>query len=427
MEVAMLQNLAIACVLGLLVGLQRERAASSIAGFRTFALITMLGALCAMLGDAWVLAAGFVALATAVVIGNVYAARGAPKPGEPAESPGITTEVTVFVMFAIGAMVHLGDTRVAIAAGVVVAVLLNAKPFLHGLAARTSDEDVRAILQFAVVSCVVLPMLPDRQMGPLQAFNPYHIWLMVTLVVGMSLAGYLGYKALWASQESRATGLRNNLRESWPLIAGLLGGLVSSTATTAAYSRLTRGTRPPSSVVLVLVLASTVVFVRVLVEIAAVAPGSYPQMAPPIAAMLGCSALAAISVYMFDQDSPSRWLSPDNPTQLKSALFFGFIYALVLLTTALAKHWLGDAGLLVVAGVSGLTDMDAITLSVSRMAAMDVIDERSAWRAIVVASIANLLFKSVLIGVLGGPGLLRRTMPLLGAVALTGVGMLVVW
>ena len=185
------QELGIALGIGLLVGLQRERTSSLLAGFRTFPLVTILGAVSAMLAQSfggWIVAFGFLAVTGVVIVGNVVLLRKGDRDG------GITTEVAILVMYAVGALLVVGSREIAIAVGAGVAVLLQFKQRLHGIASRLEDRDVIAMMQFALVSLVILPALPDRTFGPYDVLNPHQIWLMVVLIVGISLGGYVAYK-----------------------------------------------------------------------------------------------------------------------------------------------------------------------------------------------------------------------------------------
>lgn len=249
-------SLGISLGLGLLVGLQREQVATQLAGLRTFALITVLGTICGLLSTTfggWVIASGFLALTGALMIGHVAELK-----AENAES-GATTEVAALAMFGVGAYVVVGYREVAIAIGGGIAVLLHFKGQLHGIAARLG-EDSKSIMQFALISMVILPILPNRTYGPFNVVNPRQIWLMVVLIVGIGLTGYIAYKFFGAK-----TGL---------LLAGVLGGIVSSTATTVSYSKRTAkqdiADKPAAMIIL---LASTVSCALVLVEISIVAPG----------------------------------------------------------------------------------------------------------------------------------------------------------
>lgn len=409
-------RLGIALGLGLLVGLQRERVASRVAGFRTFPLVTVLGSVSALLAaelGGWLLAAVFLGLAGLILTANLMLSH----IDEP--DPGQTTEVALLLMFAVGAYLIVGEPQVAVAVAGTTAVLLYLKGPLHGLADRIGDRDFRAIIQFVLISLVILPVLPDRIYGPFEVLNPREIWWMVVLIVGISLGGYVAFKLL---------GRRGGI-----LLAGLLGGLVSSTATTVSYARRSRERSSVRPAVLVILLASAVVFVRVLVEMAVVARQHFWAMAGPVVALLAVAGgLAALLWWGLDPSGGSRVEGemerapePDNPTELGSALLFGVLYGLMLLAVAAAKEYWSEGGLMVVSVLSGLTDMDAITLSTSRLVQDGRLEATTGWRLIVVASLSNLVFKGAVVAVLG-----RRALAWWVAVAfavLLAAGGLILW
>lgn len=404
-------QLAVALGLGLLVGLQRERMDSAIAGIRTFALITLLGTVAALLGKVfggWVVALGFLASAALMVSGNVV--RMQSKEAE----PGQTTEFTALIMYGIGALVVIAPMPVAVVLGGVVAVLLNLREPLHRFVGKMAEDDLRAIMQLALIALVILPVLPDRPMGPYDVLNPYQIWWMVVLIVGLSLAGYVGYKMFGA--------------HGGAVVGGLLGGLISSTATTASYARRTRE-EPDSSrlAALVVVLAASVVFGRILVEIAAAAPRAFLALAPPIGTMLGVGAAISIGVWFGSRRNGSEPPKQANPAELKSALLFGAIYAAVLLAVAFARDRFGTAGLYTVAGLSGLTDVDAITLSTAKLVEGGGLQPSTGWRAILIAALSNLVFKAGIVAVLGSRRLLWRVAILFGVLIAAGGVILWLW
>jgi uncharacterized membrane protein (DUF4010 family) len=328
--------------------------------------------------------------------------------------PGQTTEFTALLMYGIGALVVIAPMPIAVVLGGVVAVLLNLREPLHRFVGKMAEDDIRAIMQLALIALVILPVLPDRPMGPYDVFNPYQIWWMVVLIVGLSLAGYVGYKMFGA--------------HGGAVVGGLLGGLISSTATTASYARRTRE-EPDSSrlAALVVVLAASVVFGRVLVEIGAVAPRSFLALAPPIGAMLGVGALLSVGIWIRSRQKRSEPPGQANPAELKSALLFGAIYAAVLLAVAFARDRFGTAGLYTVAAFSGLTDMDAITLSTARLVEQSGLEASAGWRAILIAAMSNLVFKAGIVAVLGSRRLLWRVAILFGILAAAGVVILWLW
>jgi uncharacterized membrane protein (DUF4010 family) len=404
-------TLGISLGLGLLVGMQRERVDAPLAGVRTFPLITVFGTLCAMLAGSfgpWTVAAGLVGIAVLTGVGNILFL----KQGRP--DTGITTEIAILVMYAVGAYLVLGNRSVAVALGAGVTVLLHAKPLMHGLVDRMGEDDMRSMMQFVLISLVILPVLPDRTFGPFGVLNLRDIWWMVVLVVGISLGGYVALKLL----KGRA-GIA---------LAGLIGGLVSSTATTVSAARGTSGSAASVAAgTLIILLASTVVFVRVLVEVFAVAPRIAGAVAPPIAILFLTS--VALCLVPWRHSKRERTESPalSNPTALRPALVFGALYAVVLVGVEAARHQLGAGGVYAAAALSGLTDMDAITLSSARLGARGALPTEVVWRSIVIAALSNLAFKAGAVAFLGGPALGRRVAALFAVVMLVGLALLGLW
>ncbi len=383
------QHLAVALALGLLVGMQRERSEHRFAGVRTFPLITMLGTVCALLAPTfggWMLAVGLLAIAALVVVANLARQR----TGE--LDIGATTEVSALLLYAVGALVVVNTSAAVLVCGVV-ALLLHLKPQLHRLVAAIGERELKAIMQFVLVSLVILPVLPNAAYGPYGVLNPFKIWLMVVLIVAINLSAYVVFKLLGGRKGT--------------LVGGVLGGLVSSTAATVSFARASRsGGQSTALFATVIVLASTVVFARVLGLIAAVAAPAFPHLAPPLAAMFGAMCVLALALFFFNRKKQMQASEPENPADLKSALVFGVIYAGVLLLVASARDRFGEAGLYTVAVLSGLADMDAITLSTSQLAATGQLETGSAWRAILTAALSNIVFKTALVAALGSRRLL---------------------
>lgn len=399
MDFADVLPFAVALGLGLLVGLQRQLTHSHIAGIRTFALVTLLGAVAARvapsLGPA-TLAAGLVGLAALLVVGNVSKLRA----GE--VDPGLTTEVAVLVMYGVGALVVIGPREIAIALAGTVALLLHGKARMHAFVDRLGERDVSAVMRFVLISLVVLPLLPDREFGPFAVLNPFDIWRMVVLIVGIGLAGYVAF---------RLVGGRHGV-----LVNGLLGGIVSSTAATVAAARRVRATPAATGVATsVVLLASGVAFLRLIVLIAFVSRPLLRDAWIPLGVLAALLIAAGIVAW---RDLDGHALPPDepeNPAELRPALIFGALYALVLVASAAARETIGDGGLYAVSLVSGLTDVDAITLSMSRLQAAGHLDAGIAWRVIVVATLSNLAFKA---GIVWGIGSRRSFAQIAGRFAL---------
>lgn len=405
------RQLGIALGLGLLVGLQRERTNARLAGFRTFPLITLFGAICALLAQTfggWVVAAGMAGLIGLLIMGNLRA----PHPAE--ADPGLTSEAAMLVMFAIGAFLAMEKTALAIATGGTVAVLLHLKPEMHRFATRLGERDFKAIMQFALISLVILPVLPNQFLGPYDALNPFKIWLMVVLIVGISLGGYVAYKVLGP--------------RAGALASGLLGGLISSTATTVSYAR--RSKQSPATVTLatfVITMASAVVFARVLALIGATAPAFFFIAWPPLVVMLGWFSVLALICWILRRGESSSMPEQENPSELKPALLFAGLFAVVLVATAAAKDYFGQSGLYAVAVLSGLTDMDAITLSVTQMVNAQNLPAETGWRLILVASLSNLVFKAGTVATIGGSKLAIRVTLIFASAFAGGILLLMFW
>ena len=282
-------------------------------------------------------------------------------------------------------------------------VLLHWKKPLHSWVLRLGDRDFEIIVRFVLIALVILPVLPDQDLGPYSAFNPFTAWLMVVLIVGINLVGFVAFRLVG----TRAGG--------W--LAGLLGGLVS---------KRERGLGPVAA--LVILVASAVVYGRVLVELAVVAPDLLESMAGPAATFTAI--LLVLSVLVFravrsntDSELPER----ENPARIRQALVFAALYVVILFGVAAAREHIGTEAVYAVAFVSGLTDVDALTVSVAQLYSGGETPGFEAWRVIFLATLSNLLFKILAASILGSSQL-RAWILGTGAVALaTGVAMLVFW
>lgn len=404
----------LALAIGLLIGLQRERAKGAPAGIRTFALIALSGYLIGLLAidhGGWIVFAGILFLAAVLAVGNVTESRRRPEHGG-----GATTEIAALLVFGIG--VYLSDfdnerSPAVVFAGVT-ALLLYYKTPLHQFVRGLEQEDVRAIMQFVLITLVVLPVLPNRTFGPYEVINPFKAWLMVVLIVGIGLAGYLAYRLA-----SSRVGT---------ILSGLLGGLISSTATTASASRFGRedSTRATAAA-LIVTIASAVAIVRVLVEMAVVNGKDLLKTAPPIVAFLIVFAILSFLLYRKRSDEVIHLDPPANPAGMKPAILFGLLYVIILLGVAAAKDHFGSSGLFVVAVISGLTDMDAITLSTAELMNKGSLDLTTGWRVILIAALANLVFKAGIVAFAGGKAILLRIAPVFGLALAAGLAILFFW
>lgn len=397
--------------LGLLVGLQREYASSKTAGIRTFPLITLTGTICGLLAkelNAWILVAGFLGVIALLVIGSIQQIKNKQEGG------GITTEAAALLMFALGAYLVFGEPIVAVVLTGVITVLLHFKTSLHGLVSKIGEQDLRAVMQFVLISMVILPVLPNTTYGLYKVLNPRDIWLMVVLIVAISLCGYFAYK-LFGDKVGA-------------LLGGVLGGLISSTATTVSYAKIAaRNITAGKLAAFVIITASTISLVRVLIEIRIVSPSSFMNLAFPLVAELAVMIVLTGILSFKQKKGVFKMQDQKNPAELKNAIMFGLLYAVISFLSAAANDKFGNEGLYVVSILSGLTDMDAITLSTAKMTEQKNIDASLGWRLILVAFLSNLVFKGGIAMIIGGKELGKTIAFLCGIAILTGLAILFIW
>jgi uncharacterized membrane protein (DUF4010 family) len=404
---------AVAIGLGVLLGLERERTKSEDggAGVRTFALISLSGAIAGYLGENlgldWLALAMFFAI-TALIIGMyVVTARHG--------DTGITTEVSALLAFLLGLLCAHGQLQLASWVAVAMALLLALKDWLHQLASRINTTDVEATLKFSIVTLIILPLVPDINYGPppLDVINPYKIWLMVVLISALNFSSYLLIKIV---------GVEHGVG-----LTGLLGGLASSTAVTLGFSQRSRQAgEDASALALGIVLAWTVMFFRVAIMTALISWELGRQIAFPIGLLCAVSLGACYWLWQRNKRRERGEVKPgSNPFALDEAIKFGLLFGVVLLVSRAAQVYLGEAGLYLAAAVAGLTDVDAITLAMVNLAQSDATNLQVAARAIVIAVMANTLTKSGMAIGLGSPELRRITLPIAVLLMVTGtVGVL---
>lgn len=411
MDSELLIGLAVSLGLGLLVGLQREWKDSGTAGVRTFTLITLLGALLSGTGETvapWAVSAGLLAITALLVLGNIA------KMPDGTNKMGLTTEVAALLMYAVGIASGQGHIVPAIVVGGTTAALLQWKRPIHAFIDSLGERDVRGVVQLALIGLVILPILPDKTYGPYDVLNPHRIWMMVVLIVGISLTAYLIQRSL---------GNRDGA-----VLSGLLGGLISSTATAVSYARISKtqssGVRLAA---LVIMLSTAVVNARALFEIAIVAPDLLRNAALPIIAHAIIMTWVCLVLYYYSRDETTSENLEQDPAQLRAAIFFGLLYAVVLLIVAIVKTHFGNSGLYVVAALSGLTDINAITLSTAELFGQQRLGGDAAWRIIFVAILSNLVFKAGAIAVLGSRRLAVWTGIAMGIALIAGMLIVLLW
>jgi uncharacterized membrane protein (DUF4010 family) len=393
-----LPHYATALAIGLLIGLERERNPTAKAGLRTFALVALSGAVAVTLAQA-LAAPAIVAVGLGAVALMMIAAYYEHREADAEPDPGTTTIAAVMACYLLGAMAVAGQPRLALILGILSTTLLYFKAELGGAARRLERRDLVSILQFAVVAFVVLPLLPDRGYGPYEALNPRHIWMMVVLVSGLSLAGFVALRLVGGAHGA--------------LLLGAFGGMVSTTATTLTYSRQAReGEGADGHAGIVIVTANLVLLLRLALIGVVVAPAVLPVLGPVLALALAAGGTAF--AFGLRRDGARRELAAPavgNPVELRSALGFALFYAAVLLLVAWLSDVAGSKGVYAVALASGLGDVDAITLSSLRLQALGTLTPAQAATAIVIAVAANAAVKLAIVRAAGGKALLRRCLP----------------
>ena len=413
--VAMLERLLVALLVGVLIGLDRERAEvrkarQIFAGVRTFPLVALCGAVPALLvGELGPLlaAVSLVAVAAIAVVSYMRASANGDM--------GATTEVAAIATFLLGALAGAGQLVVAGACGVAVAVLLVAKPKLEAFSRALSPEELTAALELAVITVIVLPLLPNRGFGPWEVWNPREIWMVVVLVTALSFVGFVAMRLL---------GERRGMA-----VTGAVGGLVSSTAVTMAMAERSRSADDLSRAAAAsAVVASSIMPLRMAVLAGAVNAGILPRLLPVVFVM-ALAGLVAAWVLSRRRDEPSEASSQiKNPFSLVAALSFAAIYAVVLILVRGAGVYFGAGGTYAAAGLSAVADVDAVTIAFSRLGPGDTLWKMPA-AAVTVAAVTNTLVKMVIAVAMGSPRFRRYVAISLGATAVLGAaaGLVVYW
>lgn len=391
-----LQAFVTSMAIGLFIGMERERIANATAGLRTFALVALLGCLFAMLAEVqqnlWLIAAGLLAIAFIAIAANFRRTQ--------AEEvhPGFTTEIVLLLTYGLGVAVWQGYAVLAVMLTIVTTILLYLKAELKQFSDRMTTKDINSILQFSVVSLVILPILPNQDFGPYGVFNPQQVWWMVVLISGMALTGYLALRII---------GTRYGAA-----VLGIFGGLASSTATTMMFSRhaATHRHLVPMSAIIILI-ANVVVMLRLGLVASIVAP----SLTTTIVTIFSCGAVPGVLIVLYYWRSLSYsdalpMPEVSNPTELKTAISFALLYAGVLLVAAWLQALVGHNGLFAVALISGLTDADASALSSLRLFSLGRLSVDDVVIAITLALLANLVFKIGLVLTIGGKVLAKQAL-----------------
>ncbi len=372
---------------GLLIGLEREHRTKqeTFAGIRTFPLISVLGTLSALIyeeywqGVFWVISIGIVAL----VLINFSL--------EYPKDIGATTEIAILISYLLGILIYYEHYYLAAVIAVLTTFLLALKRTLEGFAKKLSQDDILAILKFAIVTVVIYPLLPDEYIGPFKAFNPKNIWEVVVIVSSLDLVSYLilrwkGTKTLW--------------------LTGVIGGLISSTAVSYELAKLSK--KYPSviySALFGIILAWLIMNFRVIFLASIVNPSIIIDVSIPMVAISVGYVFYIGYIFIKYKEKISELSSQEinftNPYEISSAIQFAVIYAIIIFMVKVLNVYYGSSGVYIASLISGVIDVDAITLSLSSMAKNGGLETSVAVKGIVIAALSNAFFKSLYVQMFG--------------------------
>ena len=406
-ELSLITNLAVALAVGLLIGLERgwkdrtDPDGSRVAGFRTIGLIGLLGGLAMLLdgGKGFVLAAGFLGLA--LLLNEGFEAQiGATR------EVSATTMVGALTAYVLGAVAVNGHPQLAAMCGVATTLILWLRVPFHGLLHRIEPGELNAFLYWLVITIIILPILPDRQLGPYDALNPQTIWLMVVLISGLGFAGYVSMK--WFGSRRGAA------------VLAISGGLVSSTATTVAFAQLSRKDKAVVETMLAgVATAWAIMFARTFVVIALLAPSMLLSATIPLVAMLVACLIQAALLYRRSRAETVPEINLSNPLDLWSAGVFTLVLTAGMLASKAAANLFGGLGLYIVSIIAGAVDIEAVSLSITQIVGRDVpVDIAAA--AVTLAAISNTLFKGILAASAGSDKFRAQSIRLALVTALCG-------
>jgi len=418
-DTTVVQHFLIALAIGALVGVEREKqkntkSRTTFGGIRTFILFAQAGAVAAWLSQnlntPWIFIGALAAVAAAVITGYILESRA--NPGQ----LGLTTELAAITVYLLGGAVMYGFAAFAVPLAILTTAVLAFKQPLHGLVQNLGMEDIYAGLQLLIATFIVLPLLPNRTIDPWQALNPYELWLLVVLISGLSLVGYIAVRWLGSARGTAIT--------------GIAGGLVSSTAVSLSFARQSKSTAAPgasagdSNLAAGVLLAWMVMFIRIIIIASVINQELVARMLFPFASIaLTCAVLAGLYYrrgIAEQRPEAQAQVALQNPFSLGAAVRFGLLFAVVLLIVRLTQVYLPAKGLYVVSALAGLTDVDAITLSMAKYADQSH-DLDLAVGAITIAAISNTFTKCAFAVFLGSSGMRRHLLAATGVILVVSV------
>ncbi|HHF3042701.1 TPA: MgtC/SapB family protein [Vibrio diabolicus] len=404
-------NLLIALLLGAIVGTQRgwvmrnSVEGSRVAGIRTFSLVGLLGGLVGILANIYtplLIGFAFIALLILTCIAFVIQQK---KSGD----VSITGVVSIMVVFVLGNLAVSGEAVLAAAAAVITAVVLDNKRELHQALQKLQEYELDAALRLLLISIVMLPLLPNQSYGPWNALNPYEIWWMVVLIASISFVGYFAIKI---------GGAKRGI-----LFTSVFAGLSSSTALTLQFSHLSREQASISPLLASGILLSCgTMFPRLLIVLSVINPQLVKLLWPIVMAMMVALYIPAWWIWRRSEvEQIEQSNKQTNPLALQSALFFGLVLAVIMLLAHALSDWFGNAGVLILSALSGITDVDAISLTLGRQSTQ-TLSVTTAALGILIAASVNTIVKMGMVIAIGDKKLWRRIAPVMTGCVVVGAG-----
>ncbi|KJY83513.1 membrane protein [Vibrio galatheae] len=411
----LLWHLLISLLLGAIVGTQRgwemrnRVEGSRVAGIRTFSLVGLLGGLVAILAGLYSpLLLGFALIALVILACIAFVMQQKSN-----LDVSITGVVSLLVTFVLGSLAVSGQAVLAASAAVITAVVLDNKRELHQALQKLQEYELDAALRLLLISIVLLPLLPNQSYGPWSALNPYEIWWMVVLIASISFVGYFAIKI---------GGAKRGI-----LFTSVFAGLSSSTALTLQFSHLSKQQASISPLLASGILLSCgTMFPRLLVVLFVINPQLVTLLWPIVIAMMVALYLPAWWIW---RSSEAESVEPSNqqtnPLALQSALFFGVVLAAIMLLSHALTEMFGSTGILILSALSGLTDVDAISLALGRQSTQSL-DVNTAALGILIAASVNTVVKIGMVRAIGDKQLWYRIVPVMTGCVLVGGLMFVV-
>ena len=402
-------GLAVAILGGAAVGVERQHSGHAtgpdarFGGIRTFSLLGTLSGIAGVLIHAELMLPASLLIAGALALTVAAYVRASRKDID------ATTEVAALVVLGAGVLAGLGQLRFSAALTTLTVLLLAEKPRLHKFVSRLDEPTMLAAARFAVMSAVILPLLPEGPIGPGPGIKPRELWMLVLLFSGMSFVGFIAQRAAGAA--------------GYPL-TGLLGGLVSSTSVTLTFARLSKSHADQATALAAgAVAASTVLFLRVAIAVAVIEASVLPVLARYLAAPFGAAVLAMVLAWRSLRDTHAPPHTLRNPLQFGAAIEMAVLFQVVLFIVFYVGREVGDSGLMVSGFVLGLTDADALTLSMTRSVSTGTSIDAAA-RAIAIGIVANSLMKAGIAATIGSRGFKWQAGAALIGMAAAGAGAL---